>query len=618
MAIHAQSERSTSSSAMRGKASGHATQQASFIVGAAIGTGMIAKAAEAGGADFLVALNAGRIRMMGAASIACHLAIHDANRFVMDFARAEILDRVAIPVFFGASVFDPKLDVEALLDRIEHAGFSGVTNFPSAIHLNRRLRDALARHGLGYTRELDLIGAASRRGLSTIGYAGDTDQSVAMVSAGAEIICYNFGWNVGGWNSLSSSLSLAQAAESAERVFARLRRERRDVVCVVEGGPIESAEDAAEVCRLSRADGYIGGSTIDRLPLENAVSEAAFSYKSIADLNHRIETLQDQMMGDGRRLGLIGRSPGVLKAVDLIKRFADLELSVLVSGPNGTGKELVAQALHRLSRRNTGPMVEVNCAALPHDLLESELFGYEKGAFTGADRTRLGRFEEASGGTLFLDEIGEMDPRIQAKLLRVLESGSFQRLGSNISRQTSARIVCATNRDLKTMVAENRFREDLYYRLNRMEIDLPSLAERIEDLPLLVEHFVHTAVAKINPHVRFVDGEALRTLMAHSWPGNVRELRNVLERAAILCDGDRIHAADLPRLEQGPSAVADGAPDAGLDASRADPVPRSIESERDWILEGLRRNRFRRGETAQWLGISRKSLYRKMKDYGLS
>ncbi|WP_274423825.1 phosphoenolpyruvate hydrolase family protein [Chelativorans sp. YIM 93263] len=582
-----------------------------FLIGAAIGAGMIARAAENGGADFLLALNAGRIRVMGAASIACHLAIHDANRFVLAFARAEILDRVKVPVIFGASVFDPQLDLDRLLDTIAEAGFAGVTNFPSSIHLDRRLRDALAVHGLGYAREIELVEKARKRGLATVAYGRERDHATAMVDAGTDVFCYNFGWNAGGWSNLPSLIGLDEAGEEAYALFERLRSRRKDVLCVVEGGPIESAEDAAHVCKIARADGYIGGSTIDRLPLEAAVSDAASAYKSISDLNAKIETLQDKMLGDGRRFGLIGRSAALTDVVHRIERFADVDLTVLVLGANGTGKELVAQALHDTGPRRNGPLVPVNCAAIPRDLLESELFGYEKGAFTGAHQSRAGRFEEAQGGTLFLDEIGDLEPQLQAKLLRVLETGSFHRLGSSAARHTDARIVCATNRDLKAMVEEGTFRADLYYRLNRIEIEVPPLSARMEDLPLLVQHFLETSIRRIRPDVRNIDGDALRALMGYAWPGNVRELRNVLERAAILCEGERITRRDLPRLEQ---PVEYPSRPVGTDLPEG---ARTIANEREWILDGLRRNRFRRGDTARWLGISRKTLYNKMKDYAL-
>lgn len=585
-----------------------------FLVGAAIGTGMIARAAERGGADFLLALSVGRVRVMGAPSIASMLAIHDSNRFVTEFARREIIGRVSIPVVFGIAACDPALDVDKLLRDIKAWGFAGVTNFPTVIHTGRKLESALDRLGLGYSREVDLLSRAREFGLGTVAYARHPHQALAMVEAGVDLICLNFGWNIGGVAGAPPSMGLAEATREAGSLFGLVRARRPDVLCVAEGGPIDSPETAAEVCRLSEADGYIGGSTIDRLPLESAVSDATFAFRSVNVLSRKLERLQDEILGDGRRFGLIGRSPGLRQVVRLIERFGKTDLTILVTGPNGTGKELVAQAVHSTSTRTSRQMVAINCAAIPRDLLESELFGYEKGAFTGAVKTRLGRFEEAQGSTLFLDEIGDLELPLQAKLLRVLETGSFERLGSNQVRRTNVRIICATNRDLLKMVAVGGFREDLLYRLNKMEIHLPSLAERMEDLPPLVEHTLQTAVRAINPAVRAIDGPALRRLMTHSWPGNIRELKNVLERAAILCDGDRIGVAHLPSFDDRARLPP---PDAAAKPQTVRPAPTGA-SERDWILESLRKHRFRKGETAAALGISRKTLFNKMSKHGLA
>lgn len=588
-----------------------------FLIGAAIGTGMIAKAAERGGADFLLALNAGRVRVMGAPSITCMLPIHDANEMVRAFATAEILDKVAIPVVFGASAFDPRTDLVGLVERVAEDGFAGMANFPTAIHLDPLLQAGLARLGLGFEREVEMLRLAKKAGLVAVGYVRSAEQAELMVDAGVDVICLNFGWNSGGRESLPSTVSLDEAAADATMIFERVRRRRAGVLCVVEGGPIDTPENAATVCQAGQADAYIGGSTIDRLPLEAAVSGATSEYKSVNVLSRRLEAIQDAVLGQGRRYGLIGRSPPLREVVQLIDRFAATDMTILVQGPNGVGKELVAQALHAGSRRAARDMVAVNCAALPRDLLESELFGYEKGAFTGAVKTRIGRFEEADGSTLFLDEIGDLEPQLQAKLLRVLEAGMVDRLGSNQPRRINVRIICATNRDLTAMVAQGTFREDLYYRLNKMEIRVPSLAERIEDIPLLVEHFLQSVVPAVNENVQSVDGPALRALMAHAWPGNIRELRNVLERAAILCDGNRIGIAQLPRFaDAGRPAEPKDRPAFGS-AEPATSREQGVQSEREWILDALRRHRFRRGAAAQELGLARKTLYNKMRLYGL-
>lgn len=590
-----------------------ATTDKGFLVGAAIGTGMTARAAAQGGADFLLALNAGRYRVMGAPSISCMLPLADSNRAVLEFARAEILGRVPIPVFFGACVFHPRTDLEALVREVAAAGFDGICNFPPVTHLDGAMRENLEYAGVGFNRELALMRRARAAGLQTCGYVRQIEEGMFMADVGVDLLCVNFGWNAGGVSGVPSRYTLDEAAEHARQVFEAVRRKHPQVLCTVEGGPITTPEEAQRVAEISQANGYIGGSTIDRIPLESAVAETTSAYKAVATLQRRIDSLKSEWLGDGHEFGLIGRSAAISAVVRMIRKVADSDLSVLITGENGTGKELVARAIHAGSPRGDKRMIAVNCAAIPRDLLESELFGHEAGAFTGAVKARLGRFEQAHGTTLLLDEIGDLELSLQAKLLRVLEDGTFERLGSNTPRRTDARILCASNRPLRRMVAAGTFREDLLYRLNAVEMTLPPLRERIEDLPLLVRHLLPRIAAEMNSRVREMDASAYRTLMRHSWPGNVRELRNVLERAVIMCEGEVISGRDLPALQAIAVPVAEREPRSGGTSAASGPA-----SEREWILDALRRNRFRRGETARELGLARKTLYNKMRRYGLA
>ena len=583
-----------------------------FFVGAAIGTGMTAKAAARGGADFLLALNAGRYRVMGAPSVACVLPIGDNNDVVWTFARSEIVGQVALPVFFGACVLNPALDLGRLVRDIGAAGFHGVCNFPPAVHFDGPLRAVLERAGVGFAREVALMEAARAAGLGTCAYVRRRDEALAMADAGVDILCINYGWNSGGMLGMPSLYSLAEVADETRGIFAEVRQRNPEIVCTVEGGPITTPEEAKGVVEIAQADGYIGGSTIDRIPLETAVAGITSAYKSVAALEQHIQDLKSAWLGDGHAFGLIGRSPAMLEVVRIIRKVAKTDLTVLITGENGTGKELVAQAAHSASGRRDRRMIAVNCAAVPRELLESELFGHEAGAFTGAVKARIGRFEEADGSTLFLDEIADLELPLQAKLLRVLEQGVFERLGANTPRRTNARILCASNRPLARMVREGRFREDLYYRLNVVEIALPPLRDRIDDLPLLVRHMLPPLAKAINVPVFDIDASAYRVLMCHDWPGNVRELRNVLKRALVMCDGPLITATDLPGL-----GTSDRQPHEAAGTSVMALPEASPESERDWILAALRRNRFRRGDTARELGIARKTLYNKMRRYKL-
>lgn len=593
-----------------------------FLVGAAIGTGMTAKAAAQGGADFLLALNAGRLRVLGGPSISCMLPLIDNNRAVMDFSRAEILTRVSLPVYFGACVFDPACDLEALVRQVSGAGFQGICNFPTVMHFDGPMRARLEEAGVGLEREVTLMLRAREAGLQTCAYVRQLDEALAMAEAGVDLLCINYGWNAGGAGGVPSRYSLDEAAEHARVVFETVRRRHPDLLYAVEGGPITTPDEAQKVAEISGANGYIGGSTIDRIPLEAAVAETTSAYKAVAQLKSHIHSLKSEWLGDGHEFGLIGRSAAITEVVHMVRKVAESDITVLVTGENGTGKELVARAVHLVSRRRYQRMVAVNCAAIPRDLLESELFGHEAGAFTGALKKRIGRFEQAHGATLMLDEIGDLELSLQSKLLRVLEDGSFERLGSNEPFFTDARLVCASNRDLRRMVTEGLFREDLFYRLNAVEIPLPPLRERIEDLPLLVRHLLPRIAGEINPRIREMDASAYRALMQHHWPGNVRELRNVLEHAVVMCEREVVSVRDLPILHDRSPSEGSGRPQV---SAYSDNVPWQAfssggalpETEREWILDALRRNRFRRQETATELGLARKTLYNKMRHYGL-
>ncbi len=302
---------------------------------------------------------------------------------------------------------------------------------------------------------------------------------------------------------------------------------------------------------------------------------------------------------------LLSKNQKMQALFELAKVAAQSPSTILILGESGTGKELLARAIHAESLRSKGPFIAVSCAALTETLLESELFGHEKGAFTGATFRKKGKFELAHGGTLFLDEIGDISPKLQLDLLRVLEERRFYRVGGTDPIHVDVRIIAATNRDLKKAVEEGKFREDLYYRLNVITITLPPLRERKEDIPLLVEHFLEQLEVEMGKRLEGISGEAMDLLMAYHWPGNIRELKNVLERGAVVAKGPIIEAEDLglPILE---GEKADGEPPASLK-----------EMERRHILKVLKEHRWNITRSAQALGIDRVTLYHKIKKYGL-
>jgi transcriptional regulator with GAF, ATPase, and Fis domain len=299
----------------------------------------------------------------------------------------------------------------------------------------------------------------------------------------------------------------------------------------------------------------------------------------------------------------------MLEVYELIDAVAPSDALVLLTGPTGTGKELLTRALHDRSPRRDRPFVAVNCAALPEGLLESELFGHEKGAFTGAIRQHRGKFEQAAGGTLLLDEIGEIPLSTQVRLLRVLESGELQRVGGSETLHVDARVVAATNRDLRAEVRAGRFREDLFYRLNVFHIPVPPLARRLDDVPLLAAHFLKKYARRYNRPATDFTPAVLHALQGHDWPGNVRELEHVIERAVILCPGERIESVQLPEHRIAEPALTDPPPTPEPPAAADLNLPDSLEAlERRLIVEALRAEQGVQARAARRLGVSRSNL----------
>ncbi len=310
-----------------------------------------------------------------------------------------------------------------------------------------------------------------------------------------------------------------------------------------------------------------------------------------------------ELVGGGEKMAVVRRT---------VEKVAASDTTVFIAGESGTGKELVARAIHRLSKRASGPFVKVNCGALIETLLESELFGHEKGSFTGAVKQKLGRFELADGGTLFLDEVGDVPPAMQVKLLRALQEQEFERVGGEAPIKVDVRVLSATNKDLDAEVAAGRFRQDLYFRLVVLPVKLPPLRERREDIPLLAQHFVAKLAAKANPRVRTISDAALGRIIAYNWPGNVRELENAIEQALVFAEGDEITPVALPAFLQG------GGEDDRLEVPREMSLPEILDDlERQLILKAYAKADRVKTETARLLGIKTSALYYKLEKYGI-
>jgi DNA-binding NtrC family response regulator len=366
-----------------------------------------------------------------------------------------------------------------------------------------------------------------------------------------------------------------------------------------------SVETAVEAMKAGAFEFLMKPFSLDHMM---AVIRKALDMRALQDENRKLrEELGYRYEFDN----IIGRSSAMQEIFATIERVAPSRATVLLAGESGVGKDLIARAIHYHSPRRDRPFVKINCTALPENLMESELFGYEKGAFTGANTSKPGRFEQADTGTAFLDEIGDVPPAIQVKLLRVLQEREFERLGSNKTLHIDVRIVAATNQDLRVALEQGTFRQDLYYRLNVVPMNIPPLRERPEDIPFLAEHFVQKLAAANGSRVRSITEEAIQKLMAYHWPGNVRELENIIERSLVLSTGERLDAADI-HLDSAQRVRQQASADAFL------PEGMSLdEYEQSIIREALRRAAGNKSQAARLLGLTRNALRYRLSQMGL-
>jgi PAS domain S-box-containing protein len=411
----------------------------------------------------------------------------------------------------------------------------------------------------------------------------------------------------------------------AEKITGYNRRDILGEPCVT----IFEGEEAQEVCllkdtivdgidRSSRQGQMIthDGVTIpiraNYLALRNEKGAVVGGLATFHDLT-LVQQLKQAMRDRYTFHDMIGRSPVIQKIFEMINVVAATDATILIEGATGTGKDLLAKVIHSASQRVDKPFVKVNCAAIPDNLLESEMFGYVKGAFTGAERDKTGRFQEADGGTIFLDEIGDLPLALQAKLLRVLEDKEFYRLGSRHTVNVNVRIISASNRNLENLVAKHLFREDLYYRLNLFQIELPELKDRKVDLPILIGHILRRLSAANGSRLPEVSEKVMEILLNYHYPGNVRELENILEHALIICQGDTIQLRHLPEyLQSRPAAKMHVAP---AEARLPDGL---ANREREKVIAMLQQHNWHRSKTARALGMDRTTLWRKIKKYGIA
>lgn len=368
---------------------------------------------------------------------------------------------------------------------------------------------------------------------------------------------------------------------------------------------------AVEVTKLGAYDYLVKPIDQERLltTLHRALSHGS--------LEKEVARLKEELSDRYHLRTIVGSSAAMRRVYDQIEKVLESEITVFIAGESGTGKELVAKAIHYASLRSDGPFIDVNCAAIPEGLQESELFGHEKGAFTGAVATHPGKFEQASGGTIFLDEVGEMSPSAQARLLRVLQERVLQRVGGTETIELDVRVISASNRDLATMVEEGPFRQDLFYRLVVFPITLPPLRDRREDIPLLVEHFLEKYARDAGKRVTRVEARAMEAMASHGWPGNVRELENVIHRTLLVSSGLELTFDDLPPGIGGDQVAAGETGRKAADSGVGSGTFNLEELEREAIVRAMENNRGNLSDVARQLGIGRSTLYRKLEQYGL-
>jgi DNA-binding NtrC family response regulator/predicted TIM-barrel enzyme len=558
------------------------------LVGVVAGSGQVARAAVEAGADLLLVLNSGLYRSQGTGSLAGFLPFGNANRQTLDLLTAHVLPRAGgVPVIAGVLAGDPELSLADHLATLKAMGVAGVTNWPAVDFVDGRFRAALEAEGLGSEGEVALVRAARAAGLGAFGFTLGPELAGRFAEAGADGLILNLGLTRPVEGVLERRDRLQQAIVRLNEMLRAASRPGRRPLCLAYGGPVADQEDLAHLLHHAPVDGFAGGSLFERLPVHRAIASAVGRFKGV---------VRGGASGGEAGGPLVGRGPAMLRLRRLIDRVAPYDVNVCIDGETGSGKELVATEVHLRSPRAPRPFVTVNCGAIPETLLESELFGHEKGAFTGADRSRLGKFEVADGGTLFLDEVADLSPRGQVALLRALQQREITRVGASMPRPVDVRVVAASNQPLSRLVAEGRFRADLYYRLNQFPLAVPPLRERLDDLPPLAEHILEGLRHRLRRAIAGPSRRFLSRLAQHHWPGNVRELQHVLCQAALLEDGEvleGLHFTPEPAPPPRPGAADGPGRESQYEAARA-------------ALERAGGNKSR---AAQALGVTRKTLY---------
>lgn len=569
------------------------------LIGVAPGSGHITATAAAAGADLFFVFSAGVYRTTGIGSLGSFLPYGNANDQTGELLIRHILPHAGdVPVVAGLMASDPVASVGERLQRYRSLGVQAVTNWPATGLVDGRMRDILADQGLSHETERDMLIQAQRSGFAVFGFALTGEEVRSFCDAGVDGLILNVGLTRAIKDAVEKRNQIRHAINVVGEMWRIVERYQPQPLSFLFGGTITQPVDLEEILREVPVHGYAGGSAFERIPVQAIVDSTIQRLKAITR-----PTITDSSDSVGTRSGLnvpdlIGESRGIRRIRELIQRVAPTDVTVSILGETGTGKELVARSIHRESHRREMPFITMNCGAIPDTLIESELFGYEKGSFTGAEERRRGKFELANHGTLFLDEIGDLSLRGQVALLRVIQQGEVVRIGGQRPTRIDVRIISATNRNLQQDVREGRFRADLYYRLSVMVIAIPPLRNRYEDIPILLRHLLPTLSSKIDRTLLGVTDRFLQRLRNYSWPGNVRELEHILTRCALLEDGSVLEGREIDLSDQ-----EDGIT---LEIDEPDRYDRT----RSRATDAVHRAGGNKSEAARLLGISRRTLYR--------
>jgi len=561
------------------------------IIAITSGSGLAIKAAVSAEIDFILALNSSLYRAMGWGTAAGYMPFGDANLETRNLIAQHIRPHAGkVPIVAGL-LARPDGSVEYELEELKNLGVQGVVNWPALSQFDEGLRHALAEDGFTPAWEIESLKRARSAGFFTFGFVYNAEQAREFARSGVDALILGLGITRRYDDIHERRGRIQHEITYLKTMLESVEQGGRRPLCLAAGGSTTMPEDFEQLFRFCSIDGFVGGAAFESIPVHEIVSSMVRRFKSVG-------LRQDPNQAGSSELSMIvGRSAPIKEVLSRIKRVAPHDVNVCIEGESGTGKELAATLLHRMSRRSHQAFVTLNCGAIPDTLLESELFGHEKGAFTGAVRRRIGKFEQAHRGTLFLDEIANLSPHGQAALLRAIQQREITPVGAEDYIPVDVRVLAASNQPLAALVGAGKFRADLYHRLNQFTLALPPLRERRDDIPLLVNDMLPRFEVQLDKKLMGVSPGFLKKLNAHGWPGNIRELQHAILSAALCEDGTILHGDDFQ--------VASEAP-APSESKNGDWSRTWLET----VRQAMQDSAGNKSRAATALGVTRKTLYK--------